>query len=373
MLSLWAALLLPPVAYYFWMVKNKRKPRIQTNSNYQPHVSLIVATYNEAVVINEKLENIQKLDYPENKIQVIVVDSASNDGTLDVCKEFLAKTRFRFPIQLISETERLGKSHALNVALKYATGEIIATSDADSFWDTDALRKAVSYFSDKSVGVVTGREELTNVDKNIHTLSEGVYKGFFNTLRLGESNIHSTLIIQGELALYRRKIFDEFVDKPGYPDDNGTALKIISSGYRCIYAPEAVFHDKAPFSLKGRLQWKSRRAEHLIACVVQAFRLKIKEKFPLPWQVVFFNFYVHVVSPLLLIITLPTTAIIYAVDFRSLWFLPIFLVPFLLKKPRIFAVSYLTSNLALLKGLSMQFTKKRNVVWTKIDEMRDKN
>jgi cellulose synthase/poly-beta-1,6-N-acetylglucosamine synthase-like glycosyltransferase len=373
LLSLWGALLLPPAAYYIWMLKKGQKRNVITNYDYQPNVSLIVPTYNEVAVIEKKLENIQDLDYPENKLRVILIDSASDDGTLEVCKAFLAKTNFRFRITLLSEKERLGKSHALNFALKHADGEIIATSDADSFWDKDALRKAVSYFADPSVGAVTGREKLINIQKSVHTMSEGLYRGFYYTLRLGESNIHSTLIFQGELALYRKNAFEEFENKPGYSDDIGTVINIVSNGYRCIFVPQAVFYDTAAFSLRGRLMLKSRRAEHLIAGVVRSLRLKLEKKLPLSSAVVFFNFYLHVISPMLLIVTLLTTAIAYVIDFRFLWFLVFFLIPLFMEKPRVFAFSYLTSNVALIMGLLPFLTKRRSKVWNKVDEMREKN
>jgi poly-beta-1,6-N-acetyl-D-glucosamine synthase len=368
---LWVALLLPPTTYYIWMLKNRHKRSFITNDGYKPNVTLIIATYNERAVIEKKLENIQELDYPENALQVIVVDSASNDGTLEVCKSFLAGHKSRFPITLISEKERLGKSHALNFALKHSDGDIIATSDADSFWENDALRKAISYFADPSIGAVTGREKLSNIQKSINTLSEGLYRGFYYTLRLGESNIHSTLIVQGELALYRRKAFVEFENRPGYSDDIGTVINIVSNGYRCIFVPEAVFYDTAAFSLKGRLMLKSRRAEHLIAGVVRSLKLKMNGKLPLSSVVVFFNFYFHVISPFLLIIAVLATIAIYLVDFRFLWYFGIFLVPVLvLQKPRIFAFSYLTSNIALMMGLFHHITRKQSATWPKIDEMR---
>jgi biofilm PGA synthesis N-glycosyltransferase PgaC len=369
-LSIWAALLFPPVIYYAWMVKKKGRLCASTDSNFQPNVSMIVCTYNEAKVIERKLENIQELDYPENKLQIIIVDSASNDGTLERVKVFLAKTTLRFSITSISEKERLGKSHALNVALKQANGEIIATSDADSFWDQDALLKAVSYFADPSVGAVTGKEKIVNLKKNVHTMGEGLYRTFYYTLRLGESCIHSTLVFQGELALYRRNSFKEFEDRPGYSDDIGTVINIVCNGYRCIFVPEAVFHDTAPFSLRGRLMLKSRRSEHLISGVVRALRLKIKRKLPLSWRVVFFNFYLHVISPMLLIAALLITGIVYIIDFRTLWLLGFLLIPLLLKKPRVAAVSYLTSNLALIMGLYPILTRKRSGAWRKVDEMR---
>lgn len=370
LLSLWSALLLPPIAYYIWMLKKIQKHNMSTNYDYQPDVSLIVPTYNEAAVIEKKLENIQELDYPENKLRVILVDSASEDGTLEVCKAFLAKTNLRFPITLLSEKERLGKSHALNYALKHADGEIIATSDADSFWEKNTLKKAVSYFADSSVGAVTGKEELTNLQKSVHTMSEGLYRKFYYTLRLGESIIHSTLIFQGELTLYRRSAFGEFEDKPGYSDDIGTIINIASSGYRCIFVPEAVFYDTAAYSLNGRLRVKSRRAEHLISGIVKSMRLKIQARLPIMWRIVLFNFYLHIISPILLVAVLIATTITYFLAFNSLWFLGFFSIVLLIKKPRVFAVSYITSNLALILGLVPFITGKRSSVWKRVDEMR---
>ncbi len=367
---LWVALAFPPIIYYLWMAKRKGDYGLRVDFNYQPKVTLIVATYNEASVIVNKLKNIQELDYPDNKLQVIVVDSASSDNTINLCTEFIANNILRFPIELISEKERLGKSHALNVALKNASGEIIATSDADSFWDKDALRRSVSYFADQSVGATSGKESLSNVAKNICTQSEGIYKVFFNTLRLGESRIHSTWMIQGELALYRRRAFKEFEDIPGHSDDHGTALDIISKGYRCVFVPDAVFCDTAAPSLKGRLIWKSRRAEHLITGVLKSLDLKTKNKLPIPWRVLLFNFYFYVLSPMILFVTLFATALTYAINFKSLWFLAIFLTLLVVKKPRVFVVSYLTSNFALIIGLLPLFTKKRSATWRKVDEMR---
>jgi len=370
--SLWSVLLVPTIAYYLWMLRNQERRNVKADLTYQPDVSLIIPTYNEAAVIEEKLGNIQQLDYPKNKLQVILVDSASNDGTLEKVKAFLAKANLVFPITLLSERERLGKSHALNAALRQANGEIIATSDADSFWERDALQKAVSYFADLSIGAVTGRERLVNDKRSVHTLSESLYRDFYYVMRLGESNIHSTLIFQGELALYRRSAFEEFETRPGYSDDTGTVINIVSNGYRCIFVPEAIFSDTAAFSLRGRILLKSRRAEHLIAGIIRSVKLKIRKRLPLSSRVVFFGFYLHIVSPVLFVAALITAAVVYVVNFESLWFLAFSLILLLIPRLRVFVFSYLTSNLALLAGLFPNLTKRQRTVWRKIDEMRIK-
>jgi len=362
----------PLLLYYAWMKSKAKKAwGLTVNPNHQPKVTLIIPTYNEASVINRKLENVHNIDYPEDKLQVVLIDSASNDDTLAVCKSWLEANNFRFSIKLLSEKQRLGKSHALNTALDYADGEIIATSDADSFWEPDALRKAVSFFFDPSVGAVTGREQLINLEKTVHTMSEGIYRRFYYVLRLGESKVNSTLIFQGELSLYRKTALGKFEDKAGYSDDTGTVINMISKGYRCIFAPDAVFHDTAASSLQGRLMLKSRRAQHLISGIMHSLKLKVGGRLPLPSLVVLFNFHMHVISPLLLMLTLIVFGIAMFLHFQALWPLLLLIIPLLaFNKSRVFIVSYLTSNLALVIGTMQHFMRKRDVTWRKIEEMR---
>jgi biofilm PGA synthesis N-glycosyltransferase PgaC len=367
---LFVALFAPSLAYYAWMKSKAIKDwGLIINQHFQPKISIIIPTYNEAVTIRKKLENIQEMDYPTDKLQVIVVDSASIDGTISVCRSFLEEKSLRFPnIILLSEKERMGKSHALNTALEYAEGEIVATSDADSFWESDALSKAVSFFADPSIGAITGREELINLKKTVHTLSEGLYRKFYYTLRLGESKVDSTFIFQGELSLYRKDALRKFESRPGYSDDVGTVVNIISRGYKCIFVPEAVFHDTAAYSLRGRLMLKSRRAQHLIAGILESSKLKLEGKFSLASSIIFFNFYMHIISPLLFVFV---TAFTIALVFLSYWFLIFLILPlFIFRKPRLLAVSYLTSNLALLLGLFWCVFGKKDSRWQKIEEMR---
>lgn len=362
-----------PCTYYAFMkrIAEKRSWNLSLDRNYEPRVTVIVPTYNEAHVIVRKLQNLEKLDYPKDKLEIIIVDSASTDGTANIAKHSIKKNQLEFRILILEETQRSGKSKALNYALQHASGDLIATSDADSFWEPDALRKAVPFFSDPSIGAVTGREELINLEKTIHTLSEGLYRKFYYILRLGESKIHSTLIFQGELSLYRKSALKKFEDKAGCSDDTGTIVDFISRGYRCIFLPEAVFHDTAAHSLHGRLSLKSRRAQHLISGITKSLKLKLQNKLPLPSSIVLFSFYMHVISPLLLLFTAFTVIVAGFLYFQIFYFLISIVVLLLIsKKSRLFTISYLTSNLALIMGLTQHFMGKKEATWQKIEEMR---
>src|SRR5260370_8178089 len=117
-------------------------------------VSIIVPTYNEGPVIEKKLRNLAEIDYPTEKIEIIVVDSASSDGTADQARKVLQELSFRGTV--LEETERKGKASGLNTALKYVPGDIVCIIDADGIWHTESLRNAVKYLSDPSVGSVSG-------------------------------------------------------------------------------------------------------------------------------------------------------------------------------------------------------------------------
>jgi cellulose synthase/poly-beta-1,6-N-acetylglucosamine synthase-like glycosyltransferase len=230
------------------------------------------------------------------------------------------------------------------------------------------LHKTIPFFADPTVGAVTGREELINLEKSLYTLSEGMYRKFYYALRLGESKINSTLIFQGELSLYRRSALHRFEDISGSSDDTGTVVNIISRGYRCIFVPAAVFHDTAAYSLRGRLMLKSRRGQHLISGIIKSFTLKLQGRFPLSSPVIFFNFYMHVVSPWLFLLT---AIMLVALCIQTFWYLmPLLVLPFLFEKSRIFIISYLTSNIALMIGLIRHFGGKKEVAWHKVEEMR---
>ena len=215
---------------------------------------------------------------------------------------------------------------------------------------------------------LNGSEKFINPEQSVHTQSEGLYRKFYYRLRLGESKIHSTLVFQGELSLYRKNILNKFEDRPGYSDDTGTVVQIVSRGYRCIFVPEAIFYDSAAYSLSVRLMLKSRRAQHLIAGIIDSIKLKIRRKLPISSAVVLFNFYMHVLYPLLFV----STAIVLSLYLYNFWYLiPLVIVPFIFTKSRVFLISYVTSNLALMMGLIRHFFGTKEATWQKMDEMRN--
>jgi biofilm PGA synthesis N-glycosyltransferase PgaC len=360
-----------PFIYYLFMRRaiKKETDEILPDNKYEPKTTVIVPTYNESTVITKKLQNLQKTDYNPEKLEVIVVDSASTDGTADIAKKYVKENGFPFDVLILEEEQRRGKAAALNFALKQATGEVIATSDGDSYWDESALRNGIRFMAEADIGAVTGREVLSNLNKNIYTKGEGFYREFYNALRLGESKLHSTLIFQGELSLYKKDVLEKFEDKKG-SDDSGSVIDIIAKGFRCLFVPSAVFTDMAPSSWNGRMTVKTRRAQHLVYVMLKALKLKIKKRIQVPLSVVLGNFFIHIVNPFLSLVFLASLIYLFYSFPILLLLVPL---PFLSMRFRAYFLSYSSSNLAAMLAVLRYLRGDYQLVWKKVPEMRPSN
>jgi len=285
-----------PLAYYLY-AKARWLPKpwnLKFDENYRPKVTIILPTYNEAKLIEARLDNLYGQDYPKNLMEIIVIDSNSNDGTPEIVERW-AKQHSELTLKLIREEARRGKAHALNHALKYANGEIIVIADADAFWPSDALSKAVMILSDPSIGAVSClKRPLGSGIAGV----EGSYRRYYNVLRIAESKAYSTPIFHGELAAFKA---DLLKDVDGFPsdigaDDSYTATKIVLKGFRAIIPEDLWIDEKVPE--ENYLSWRIRRAQHLIQHFVMSLRFReVPSKFR---RILLIEGYLHLVNPWLL-------------------------------------------------------------------------
>ena len=283
-----------PLTYYWYMkTKYLNKPwNIKTNPNYKPKVTIIVPTYNEAKLIWKKLDNLAEQTYPKNLTEIIVIDSASTDGTPEIVRKWIEQHP-NINIKLIQEPERKGKAHALNHALQHATGEIVVITDADCWWPKNALQEAVKWLSDPTVGAVSCIKKPATPHQ-----TEETYRKYYNTLRIAESKAYSTPIFHGELAAYKKNLLLEI---GGFPtnigaDDSHTATRIALIGRRAIIPGNLEVKELIPE--KDYPLWRIRRAQHLIQHFKHVLMLKIQHKLK---AVLYAEMYLHLINPLLLL------------------------------------------------------------------------
>ncbi|MGC1273651.1 MAG: glycosyltransferase family 2 protein [Planctomycetaceae bacterium] len=223
-----------------------------------PSVSLIISAFNEEPVIGEKIENALELDYPSERLDIIVVSDFSTDGTDGIVTSFAERG-----VRLLRMESRLGKSVGVTRAVQVATGEIVVFSDANSMYAPGALRHLVRHFADPTVGYVVGHQRyLTEAGGAAD--SETLYWSFETWLKRQESRIGS--VVGGDGAIYAIRS-DQF--EPLREDDISDftlPLRIVVRGYRGIFDPLAVCTERpaggfeSEFRRKVRIVTRSCRA-----------------------------------------------------------------------------------------------------------------
>jgi cellulose synthase/poly-beta-1,6-N-acetylglucosamine synthase-like glycosyltransferase len=206
-------------------------------SNITPTVSLIVSCYNEADVIEQKIQNCQSLDYPGHRLEIIFVSDGSDDGTDELIKPYCNEN-----IKLIRQEGRLGKTMGLNLALAEASGEIVVFSDANAMYKEDALKMLVRNFNDASVGYVVGAAIYQDDEQSAAGSSENIYWQYEIFIKKIESKLHS--VVGGDGAIYAiRKSLYEPLDQEDI-NDFVNPLQIIAKGYRGIFDAEAICYEQ---------------------------------------------------------------------------------------------------------------------------------
>lgn len=351
-------------ALYFLFLKTQayKKWNLKINRGFMPNVSIMIPLHNEEKIIEQKLENIREISYPKEKIEIIVTDDASTDQTPTKTQTFKEKNK-ELNIKLIRNNSRLGKAKALNAALPSCKNDIIIVSDADCFWPSDILLKALPYLSDASVGAITGRGLIKNAHKSWLTQEERYYTGAMSLLRLGESKIHSTLRFEGGFCAYKRGVIDEFDSESG-ADDSGTALNIVQKGYRTILIPQATFFTDFPENLRDKIKVKTRRASQLIWIWIKCLKLLVKRRLSLPKKIAIPEIFLFLLNPVVFVaLTVTTVIAFFAYPILLISFALILAALNLIPIVRGYFLELIQSNIILFYSLISYFKGKKYTQW----------
>ena len=227
-----------------------------TNISY----SIIVPTKNEESVIQRCLEGILNIDYPREKLQVIVVDGNSTDRTIEICDEYQKK--YPETIKVISENDKHGKPAALNLATSYATNEIVVVFDADSLPQRDVLQKATVYFADPKIDALQGKTTSINERANVLTrLISQEEKAWYQMLLAGREKMQLFVPLNGTCQFVRRPILIEFGgwDENSLTEDVELAVRLVEKNRHIKYAEDVCSEQETPTVLrslfKQRVRW----------------------------------------------------------------------------------------------------------------------
>ncbi len=236
--------------------------------NYEPTVSFVVPCMNEEEAISKTVSKCFEADYPQEKLEVIVINDGSTDGTA----EQLAKLSKRFPRLVVVnwETNR-GKRHGMAEGFRLATGEIIIQLDSDSYIEPKSFRNIILPFSHPEIGAVCAHADPENADKNLLTKMQAAYYFIsFRILKAAESAFSTVFCCSGCSSAYRKSvvlpILDDWLEEKflGLPvtwgDDRAITNRVIKAGYRTIYTDDVQAYTICPDSvnkfLKQQIRWK---------------------------------------------------------------------------------------------------------------------
>ncbi len=257
--ALFAVVAYPYTLYpaMLWLI-NRVRPRPWASGPFQPSISVLIAAFNESAVIRQKLQNTLELEYPADRLEVIVVSDCSDDDTDEIVRSFGPR------VKLVRLAERSGKQVALNRAAEIAKGEVLLFTDASVNLHPAVASELAQNFLDPRVGAVSsvikitreGEDRFPVKDEEEAGDAEGAYLGFDILTRHYESAVYSAVGCCGSCYAVRHSCFSPFA--PSACNDFASALEAVRRGYRVVVEPKAVGYMLPARTIAGEFNRKAR-------------------------------------------------------------------------------------------------------------------
>lgn len=266
------------VFFLLTFFENRRKILVRRNPielNEYPDVTIIVPCYNESKTIGGTVSSLLSLDYPKEKLHLIVVDDGSKDNTWEVIQEFT-----KYPNVKVFHKENGGKYTALNFALERLETPFVGCLDSDSFVDSQALKRIMTYFEDKDTMAVAP-SIIVDKPKNI---IQGAQKAEYDMAVYNKKmlaflgGIHVT---PGPFSIFRKKVFDELgpYRHAHNTEDQEIALRMQEHHYKIEHCPDAYVYTVAPNTVKKLYRQRQRWIYGFLRNAMDYKRLLFKKEF----------------------------------------------------------------------------------------------
>jgi cellulose synthase/poly-beta-1,6-N-acetylglucosamine synthase-like glycosyltransferase len=250
-----------------WALSRLKRSYVQTQptaDSRQATVSVIVAAHNEEAVIERRVRNLLELDYPRDRLQVIIASDGSTDGTAERARQAGA--------DLVLDLPRGGKIRAQDAGVDEASGDLVAFSDANATWERDALSSLVAPFADPKVGYVCGQVRFVNAVDGGN--QEGAYWRYEMLIRGLESRLAGVTGGNGAIYVTRRDAY--IVVDPRMGHDLSFPFNLVKRGWRALYQPAARAEEKMVPTVEGEFRRKRRMMSHTWPIVVSGGMLSPK-------------------------------------------------------------------------------------------------
>lgn len=250
-------------------------------ADLEPRVTVVISAFNEEREIARTVTNKLSLDYPPDRLDVIVVSDGSTDMTDQILHGLVARSAGR--LKFLRQEPRQGKTQALNTAVRHSTADIIVFADANSIYAQNSLRALVRSFADPSVGYVTGRMIYTNPAGAAIGEGSATYMRYENALRVIETRLGSIVGVDGGLDAVRRELYVPM--RADQLPDFVLPLNVVEQGKRVVYEPEAVIYEPALAGASNEFRMRVRVSLRALWALYDKRNLLNPFRYPLfSWQ-----------------------------------------------------------------------------------------
>ena len=311
---IFSLLLLVPV--FYWIMINSSKPstpEIKEVSLAEKKICVILPMRNEISNVERKLSSMIREILPHPLVELIVADSDSDDGTKDVAKEILEESALEDDRWEIMSFDVRGKNVALNGVLKTIDSEIIVISDADAFVSPGWLEIVCSRMEEREIGVVSGIEKEILAD---YQGFDDYYRGKSNRLRILESGIDSTPVLEGSILAWKASALGSFrLNERMNADDAQIGFISIRRGYRAIVDQRITFRGFEG-SPRRTLKESVRRAQGLSIVLIKNSYLAISSPRKSSRMAIFNALFLYIIFPWVAFLFTMNSVVAFSIDSR---------------------------------------------------------
>ncbi len=238
-----------------------------------PGVSIVISVFNEESVLEEKIRNLQSLDYPQDRIEYLFGSDGSTDSTSPLLERATTSSLrpFLFP-------DRRGKAPVLNDLVAHARGDIIVFSDANTMYHPETIRRLAGHFADPSIGAVCGELRLTSDPRTSGGFGEVLYWKYESLLKMSESRMSTLLGATGGVYALRKSLYVPLPVDKSVTDDLLIPLRVVERGFRVVYEPDALAFEPASNSVIGEYRRKVRIAASNFNTVAEFWHLLLPQR-----------------------------------------------------------------------------------------------
>ena len=340
-------------------------------SDFAPYVSIIISAFNEGKSLRRKLVNTLALDYPRDRLEILLGSDGSNDETRWIGEEFVTHG-----IKFYHFSENRGKTAVQNDLVKESNGTLLVFTDAASFMSPDALRKIVANFADSRVGCVGATLSFIGTKRNLTAQSQGIYWKYESRIREMESKIGSLIGVDGPLYAIRKEAYVHL--ESDAISDLLSPLLVLEKGWKVVLEEGAKVDEEIKNTRNAEFRTRRRIVSRgFLGIWKVVWLLNVKRNPKLALQIIFHKLIRWLVGPLLLLNVMACIALINRFPFNAFLVVYFYILIFgaiglvlerLQIKSKVLSVAFyfLLVNIAATMGLVDFLRRKKAVSWVPV-------